>query len=88
MKEFTRLDADSSARNMAAWRPVVCDIYRAYSTFPREEFVLHLDVFYLQAVEIIGMETMDSDLRRCLEMFFRRVGDVVVFSKTNGKQKV
>ena len=86
--EFTRLDTDANSRNITAWKPVVSDIYRAYAAFPREEFLLHLDIFYTQAVEIIGMDHVDTDLRRCLELFFRRVGELVVFSKTNGKRKV
>lgn len=49
--------------------------------------MLHLDVFYHQAVEILGMDQVDGDLRRCLETFFRRVGQDVVFSKTNGKRR-
>lgn len=72
---------------MIAWRPVICDIYRAYSLFPKEEFQTHLDVFYVQAVEILGMDNVDGDLRRCLEIFFKRVGQDIIFSKANGKQK-
>lgn len=87
LKDFTRLD-ESNSRNVAAWKPVICDIYRAYNSFPREEFVLHLDIFYVQAVEILGMDNVDVELRRCLEAFYKRIGDLVIFSKTNGKQKI
>lgn len=72
---------------MLAWKPVVCDIYRAYSAFPREEFQSHLDVFYVQAVEILGMDNIDSELRRSLELFFKRVGTDIIFTKANGKQR-
>lgn len=88
LTEFTRLDADSNSRNVAAWRPVICDVYRAYSAFPREEFLSYLDIFYVQAVEVLGMDNVDGDLRRCLELFFKRIGEEVVFSRANGKQKI
>ncbi|CCG80699.1 putative Guanyl-nucleotide exchange factor [Taphrina deformans PYCC 5710] len=85
--EFTRLD-EANARNVSAWRPVICDIFRAYTSFGREEFLLHLDIFYVQATEILRMENVDGELRKCLEMLFKRAGELVIFSKTKGKQKV
>lgn len=85
--EFTRLD-EANARNVTAWRPVICDIFRAYTSFGREEFLLHLDIFYVQATEVLGMANVDGELRKCLEMLFKRAGELVIFSKANGKQKV
>lgn len=87
LTDFTRLDSDASARSLIAWKPAICDIYRAYSAFPREEFQTHLDIFYGQAVEMLGMDNIDLELRRSLEQFLRRVGSDVIFTKANGKQR-
>lgn len=86
--EYIRLDSDANSRTVTAWKPVICDIYSAYSSFSKPEFVLHLDIFYTQAVEVLGMDQVEGELRRCLESFFRRVGEDVIFSKTNGKRKL
>lgn len=98
--DFTKLDPDGQHRTVVAWRPVVCDLYRnAATVWSVDAFKRWLEVFYHHAVDILQSEAIASatgaggsvdaavaaDLRRCLALFFKRVGDdVIALKAANG----
>ena len=81
--DYTRLDPDAQARNILAWRPVVYDIYQAYTSYESVEFIFNLKTFYVCAADILAMDSLDSTIRKVLEAFFRRAGEEVLL-RSNG----
>ncbi|ORY77664.1 hypothetical protein BCR37DRAFT_382549 [Protomyces lactucae-debilis] len=79
--DFARLDLDAHARNVNAWRPLICDLFRGYQSLPSGLFRRHLDIFYNYATEIIGGLPLEGDLQACMEAFLKRVGEDVLFVK-------
>ena len=68
---FLPLDAETQARNITAWTPVVAEVFTGLSTFEDEE---HSAEFYPLAVELLGKEPLPGEICESLRAFLYKVG--------------
>jgi hypothetical protein len=70
-----------------AWRPLIAELFGAYTALPVELFSRHLDVFYVYAVDIVGGLPIDGELQSSLEAFLKRVGEDVIFKRREDERQ-
>ncbi|SPO29626.1 probable SEC7 - component of non-clathrin vesicle coat [Ustilago trichophora] len=75
---FLPLDPETQARNIAAWSPVVGEIFTGICTFDddRDEkvFTRHSGEFYALAVELLSKEPLPAEIAESLRRFLFKVG--------------
>ncbi|SJX64808.1 probable SEC7-component of non-clathrin vesicle coat [Sporisorium reilianum f. sp. reilianum] len=75
---FLPLDPETQARNIAAWSPVVGEIFTGICTFDDDEehkvFTQHSGEFYALAVELLSKEPLPGEIAEALRVFLFKVG--------------
>ncbi|SPO48579.1 probable SEC7 - component of non-clathrin vesicle coat [Moesziomyces antarcticus] len=75
---FLPLDPETQGRNIAAWSPVVAEIFGGICTFDDAEgervFTEHSGAFYALAVDLLGKEPLPADIAEALRRFLFKVG--------------
>ncbi|TKY88681.1 hypothetical protein EX895_002312 [Sporisorium graminicola] len=76
---FLPLDPETQARNIAAWSPVVGEIFTGICTFDDEQdgqkvFTQHSCEFYALAVELLSKEPLPGEIAEALRVFLYKVG--------------
>ncbi|KAI0284723.1 hypothetical protein BC826DRAFT_1055154 [Russula brevipes] len=67
------LSADTQAKNIAAWTPVVAEILHGFCKFDDKAFARYLPAIYPLATELLARDT-SQDIRDGLKEYFLRVG--------------
>ncbi|KAI0040939.1 hypothetical protein FA95DRAFT_1683526 [Auriscalpium vulgare] len=73
LTDYTKLRADTQAKNIAAWTPVVSEIMHGFCKFDDKAFSRYLPAIYPLAAEMVARET-SPDVREGLRDYFVRVG--------------
>ncbi|KAJ9474522.1 Protein transport protein SEC7 [Pseudozyma hubeiensis] len=78
---FLPLDPETQARNIAAWSPVVGEIFTGICTFDDAEgdggdkvFTKHSGEFYALAVDLLSKEPLPGEIAEALRTFLFKVG--------------
>ncbi|EST09310.2 Sec7 domain protein [Kalmanozyma brasiliensis GHG001] len=71
---FLPLDPETQARNIAAWSPVVGEIFTGICTFDGEVFTQHSKEFYALAVDLLSKEPLPGEIAEALRVFLFKVG--------------
>ncbi|CDS00364.1 probable SEC7-component of non-clathrin vesicle coat [Sporisorium scitamineum] len=77
---FLPLDPETQARNIAAWSPVVGEIFTGICTFEdggeegEKVFTQHSGEFYALAVELLSKEPLPGEIAEALRAFLFKVG--------------
>ncbi|KAI0082485.1 hypothetical protein K474DRAFT_1585733 [Panus rudis PR-1116 ss-1] len=73
LQDFTKLKADTQAKNIAAWTPVVAEILDGFIRFDDKAFTRYLPAIYPLATDLLGRD-MAPEIRQGLKEYFTRVG--------------
>ncbi|KIK65294.1 hypothetical protein GYMLUDRAFT_38736 [Collybiopsis luxurians FD-317 M1] len=73
IEDYNKLRADSQAKNIIAWTPVVEEIFDGFCRFDDRAFTRYLSVIYPLASDLLARE-LPTSLRQCLRTYFIRVG--------------
>ncbi|KAH9970807.1 hypothetical protein BJV74DRAFT_866467 [Russula compacta] len=73
LQDYTKLKADTQAKNIAAWTPVVAEILHGFCKFDDKAFARYLPAIYPLATELLARDT-SPDIRDGLKEYFLRVG--------------
>ncbi|KAH9954231.1 hypothetical protein BC827DRAFT_1262273 [Russula dissimulans] len=73
LQDYTKLKADTQAKNIAAWTPVVAEILHGFCKFDDKAFARYLPAIYPLATELLARDT-SQDIRDGLKEYFLRVG--------------
>ncbi|KAI9509449.1 Sec7-domain-containing protein [Russula earlei] len=73
LQDYTKLKADTQAKNIAAWTPVVAEILHGFCKFDDKAFTRYLPAIYPLATELLARDT-SQDIRDGLKEYFLRVG--------------
>ncbi|KAI9450999.1 Sec7-domain-containing protein [Lactarius psammicola] len=73
LQDYTKLKADTQAKNIAAWTPVVAEILHGFCKFDDKAFARYLPAIYPLATELLARES-SQDIRDGLREYFLRVG--------------
>ena len=75
---FLPLDPETQARNIAAWSPVVGEIFTGICTFDdgqgEQVFTRHSGEFYALAVDLLSKEPLPGEIAEALRAFLFKVG--------------
>jgi brefeldin A-inhibited guanine nucleotide-exchange protein len=72
---FLPLDPETQGRNIAAWSPVVAEIFAGICTFDDAQvFTQHSGAFYALAVDLLGKDPLPADIAEALRRFLFKVG--------------
>ena len=78
---FLPLDPETQARNIAAWSPVVAEIFTGICTFDDADgaegekvFTQHSASFYALAVDLLSKEPLPGEIAEALRSFLFKVG--------------
>lgn len=77
---YLPLDADTQARNIAAWTPVVAEVVTGLCTFEDDEagegriFTEFTGPFYPLAVDLLGKDPLAPEICEALRAYFYKVG--------------
>ncbi|KAN0116045.1 hypothetical protein V8E52_006351 [Russula decolorans] len=73
LQDYTKLKADTQAKNIAAWTPVVAEILHGFCKFDDKAFARYLPAIYPLATELLARDS-SHDIRDGLKDYFLRVG--------------
>jgi brefeldin A-inhibited guanine nucleotide-exchange protein len=73
LQDYTKLKADTQAKNIAAWTPVVAEILHGFCKFDDKVFARYLPAIYPLATELLARDS-SQDIRDGLREYFLRVG--------------
>ncbi|KAI0065725.1 hypothetical protein BV25DRAFT_1850119 [Artomyces pyxidatus] len=73
LQDYTKLKADTQAKNIAAWTPVVAEIVVGFCKFDDKAFARYLPAIYPLAADMLARET-SQEIREGLREYFTRVG--------------
>ncbi|KAI0248451.1 hypothetical protein BJV78DRAFT_1235950 [Lactifluus subvellereus] len=73
LQDYTKLKADTQAKNIAAWTPVVAEILHGFCKFDDKAFARYLPAIYPLATELLVRDS-SQDIRDGLREYFLRVG--------------
>ncbi|KAJ1592369.1 hypothetical protein NDA15_000948 [Ustilago hordei] len=75
---FLPLEPETQARNIAAWSPVVAEIFTGICTFDQGEgeqaFTQHSAAFYALAVDLLSKDPLPGEIAEALRAFLFKVG--------------
>ncbi|SAM84169.1 probable SEC7-component of non-clathrin vesicle coat [Ustilago bromivora] len=75
---FLPLEPETQARNIAAWSPVVAEIFTGICTFDDGEgeqgFTQHSAAFYALAVDLLSKDPLPGEIAEALRAFLFKVG--------------
>ncbi|KAI0032389.1 hypothetical protein K488DRAFT_78525 [Vararia minispora EC-137] len=75
LQDYTKLRADTQAKNIAAWTPVVAEIVQGFCKLDERAFSRYLPAIYPVAAELLARDT-SPEVREGLRDYFLRVGHV------------
>ncbi|KAI0296118.1 Sec7-domain-containing protein [Multifurca ochricompacta] len=73
LQDYSKLKADTQAKNIAAWTPVVAEILHGFCKFDDKAFSRYLPAIYPLVTELLTRDT-SQDIRDGLREYFLRVG--------------
>ncbi|KIJ56863.1 hypothetical protein M422DRAFT_72969 [Sphaerobolus stellatus SS14] len=73
LEDFNALKADTQAKTIATWTPVVAEVLQGFNSLDDQTFSRYLPAFYPLTVDILSRD-MGPGLRESLRSFFLRVG--------------
>ncbi|OAX41346.1 hypothetical protein K503DRAFT_863932 [Rhizopogon vinicolor AM-OR11-026] len=73
LQDYIKLRADTQAKNIAAWTPVVAEILDGFCRFDSKAFVRYLPAIYPLATELLARDVA-PEIRLGLKIYFERVG--------------
>ncbi|KAF8265707.1 hypothetical protein EI94DRAFT_1734979 [Lactarius quietus] len=73
LQDYIKLKADTQAKNIAAWTPVVAEIIHGFCKFDDKAFTRYLSAIYPLATELLARDS-SQDIRDGLREYFLRVG--------------
>jgi brefeldin A-inhibited guanine nucleotide-exchange protein len=73
LSDYTKLRADTQAKNIAAWTPVVTEILDGFCRFDDKTFVKYLPVIYPLSIGLLARD-IAPEIRLGLKRYFERVG--------------
>ncbi|ESK97600.1 sec7 guanine nucleotide exchange factor [Moniliophthora roreri MCA 2997] len=73
IRDFNKLRADTQAKNIVAWTPVVAEILDGFCRFNDKAFVRYLPAIYPLVAELLARE-LTTEVRQSLKTYFVRVG--------------
>ncbi|KAF8558936.1 Sec7-domain-containing protein [Imleria badia] len=73
LSDYTKLRADTQAKNIAAWTPVVTEILDGFCRFDDKTFVKYLPVIYPLSTGLLARD-IAPEIRLGLKRYFERVG--------------
>ncbi|QBM85668.1 brefeldin A-inhibited guanine nucleotide-exchange protein [Metschnikowia aff. pulcherrima] len=77
VKRFSDLDDVNQQKSIATWRPVITEIFEGFVEMDEADFASHSPELYRLTLGLFD-RSMGADLRKALQMFMARVGDVFV----------
>ncbi|KAF9009101.1 hypothetical protein BDQ17DRAFT_1349527 [Cyathus striatus] len=75
LSDYNKLRADTQAKNIAAWTPVVAEILDGFCRFDDKAFARYLPAIYPLATDLLSRDT-PPEVRQPLRTYFLRVGYV------------
>ncbi|KAG1754001.1 Sec7-domain-containing protein [Suillus paluster] len=75
LQDYIKLRADTQAKNIAAWTPVVAEILDGFCRFDNKAFVRYLPAIYPLATGLLARDVA-PEIRLGLKMYFERVGRI------------
>ncbi|KAJ3975507.1 hypothetical protein EV361DRAFT_1024791 [Lentinula raphanica] len=75
IEDYNKLRADSQAKNIIAWTPVVEEILEGFCRFDDKAFARYLPAIYPLAADLLARE-LPTSVRQCLRTYFIRVGHI------------
>ncbi|KAH8982647.1 hypothetical protein EDB86DRAFT_3126464 [Lactarius hatsudake] len=73
LQDCTKLKADTQAKNIAAWTPVVAEVLHGFCKFDDEAFSRYLPAIYPLATELLAWDS-SQDIWDVLREYFLSVG--------------
>ncbi|EIW82060.1 Sec7-domain-containing protein [Coniophora puteana RWD-64-598 SS2] len=73
LQDYIKLRADTQARNIAAWTPVVAEILHGFCRFDNKAFLRYLPAIYPLTTGLLARDVA-PEIRLGLKMYFERVG--------------
>ncbi|KAF8332688.1 uncharacterized protein EI90DRAFT_2994962 [Cantharellus anzutake] len=73
MEDFNLLKAETQAKNIAAWTPVVTEVLNGFVCFDDQAFTMYLPALYPLATDLLSRD-MSPELREALQKVLKRVG--------------
>ncbi|KAJ3788433.1 sec7 guanine nucleotide exchange factor [Lentinula aff. detonsa] len=73
IEDYNKLRADSQAKNIIAWTPVVEEILDGFCRLDDKAFARYLPAIYPLAADLLARE-LPTSVRQCLRTYFIRVG--------------
>jgi brefeldin A-inhibited guanine nucleotide-exchange protein len=73
LQDYIKLRADTQAKNITAWTPVVAEILDGFCRFDNKAFVRYLPAIYPLATGLLARDVA-PEIRLGLKMYFERVG--------------
>lgn len=74
---YCEFDDANQQKSIITWRPVITEIYEGYVEMDDADFAQYSPDLYRKTLRLFD-RNMNGDLRRALQMFMTRVGDVFV----------
>ncbi|KAG1907240.1 uncharacterized protein F5891DRAFT_362804 [Suillus fuscotomentosus] len=75
LQDYIKLRADTQAKNITAWTPVVAEILDGFCRFDNKAFVRYLPAIYPLATGLLARDVA-PEIRLGLKMYFERVGRI------------
>ncbi|KAH7930079.1 Sec7-domain-containing protein [Leucogyrophana mollusca] len=73
LQDYIKLRADTQAKNITAWTPVVAEILEGFCRFDNKAFVRYLPAIYPLTTGLLARDVA-PEIRLGLKMYFERVG--------------
>ncbi|KZP02486.1 hypothetical protein FIBSPDRAFT_905804, partial [Athelia psychrophila] len=73
LQDYTKLKADTQAKNITAWTPVVAEILEGFCKFDEKSFARYLPAVYPLVTELLSRD-MPPEIRQGVRLYFVRVG--------------
>ncbi|KAH7916093.1 Sec7-domain-containing protein [Hygrophoropsis aurantiaca] len=73
LQDYIKLRADTQAKNIAAWTPVVAEILEGFCRFDNKAFARYLPAIYPLVTGLLARDVA-PEIRLGLKMYFERVG--------------
>jgi len=73
LQDYNKLKADTQAKNIAAWTPVVAEILEGFCKFDEKSFARYLPAVYPLVTELLSRD-MAPEIRQGVRSYFLRVG--------------
>ncbi|OBZ76081.1 Protein transport protein sec71 [Grifola frondosa] len=73
LQDFTKLRLDTQTKNIAAWTPVVAEIFQGFVRFDDKAFARYLPAIYPLACDLLSRD-LAPEIRESLREYYMRVG--------------